>query len=113
MVVARVVVPHVGLDVGDRPDLHGQRAERVAQVVEAQIAQAGTGTGRLEAAIERRTVDWASHRAAEDEVIERGEVLTAGALVERPCHPVDERRAPDGGSARESHSGAERDRPGK
>ena len=84
---------HVRLDVGEREHLDGERPERVAEIVKADLRQAGTLERLVEAATESPVVHVAADVVDEDEVLVAGEAFPAAEPVESPGRLVDQRHA--------------------
>ena len=59
-------------------DLHGERAESVAQVVEAQVLDPGRLQRAVEAAAQRRVLEELARRAREHEIVLADEVPRGG-----------------------------------
>src|SRR3954464_9926538 len=93
---------HVGLDVREREDLNGERAERMTEVVEddrlrpmAQMPELGAFERRVERGSHKVVVQGLTNRAAEDMVLGSAGDRPLAEAVELDERLVDERDAAD------------------
>ncbi len=100
-----VRVAHPGLDRGNLGAADRERAERVAQVVEAERLEAGENEGRLVASSERGGLEEGSATCDEDQILVVDELVAIGQAGERasdvgnPASPDRSRRTPCRSSA--------------
>jgi hypothetical protein len=80
-----VGVAHPGLHVGDRELAHGHRSEAVAQLVEAEPADAGVLLRRPVAPDERVVAEHVADLVDEHELVVIGEVLAPAQTREGKC----------------------------
>jgi hypothetical protein len=86
---------HERFDVGERERLDGEGAERVPQVVEANLAQAGALQGLDVAPPESGALQVLAHDVHEHEVLVADPPLALAQPVQRRGGLVDERDGPD------------------